>query len=59
MQSVIRHKLKTEGDTRSGFKTEIREGEAPAEPAFVASSTRQVSRLPSFETASNGTREFH
>ena len=30
----------------SGFKAEIREGEAPAEPAFVASSARQEPRPP-------------
>ncbi len=38
--------------TRRGVKTENRKGEAPAEPAFVASLARQEPRPPSFETAS-------
>ena len=38
--------------TRGGFKTEIREGEAPAEPEFAASSARQEPRPPGFEIAS-------
>ncbi len=37
---------------RTGFKTGLREGEAPAEPGLSASSARQEPRPPSFETGS-------
>ena len=39
--------------SRSRFKTVVREGEAPAEPGFAASLARQEPRPPGFETASS------
>jgi hypothetical protein len=44
--------LEADEDSRSGFKTIVREGEAPAEPGFPAFLARREPRPPGFEMPS-------